>query len=171
MENKAILLPIKKKWLDLILAGKKTIEIRKFSPSASTVYLYETKGDGGSGKVLAKCSLGDIQFYECPTFADKREKIYRRNVINELSKLSCVPIDEIYEYAGWPAERRLRGDIFTAKDLANSNKVLWGWTVGDVQRVDLNLSDFGLTRAPQSFCYVKEPKNRGDFYDNRYCVQ
>lgn len=157
MGEKAILLPIKKKWLDLIFAGKKIIEIRKFSPRVSTVYLYETKEKGGSGKILAKCSVGDVTPYKCPMSENSnKEIIHRRSEIARLSKFSCVPIEEIYEYAGWPCRKIGYGDIFSEGYSKNSGKVLYGWKLENVQKVDLNLSDFGLTRAPQSFCYVAE---------------
>ena len=53
--GKAVLLSIKKEWLDKIANGEKTIELRKTMPSAIkfpfAVLCYETKANGGSGKV------------------------------------------------------------------------------------------------------------------------
>ena len=62
--NKAVLLSIKKQWLEKILSGEKTIEVRKTMPWEISypfvVFCYETKANGGAGKVTAVTSIHSI---------------------------------------------------------------------------------------------------------------
>lgn len=58
--NNKIILSIHHKYSELILTEKKTLEIRKSAPrrgawgggAKDTVFLYETKADGGAGAVV-----------------------------------------------------------------------------------------------------------------------
>lgn len=46
--SKAVMISIQPKWVELILSGKKTVEVRKTRPSIETpfkVYIYCTKGE------------------------------------------------------------------------------------------------------------------------------
>ena len=75
--NKAVLLSIKKQWLEKILSGEKTIEVRKTMPWEISypfvVFCYETKANGGAGKVTAAFVCRDINTLDClrelPSFA------------------------------------------------------------------------------------------------------
>ena len=55
--GKAVLLSIKKEWLSKIMAGEKVMEVRKSMPweisHPFVVFCYETKSNGGAGKVAA----------------------------------------------------------------------------------------------------------------------
>ena len=98
--NNKIILSIHHKYSELILTEKKTLEIRKSAPrrgawgggAKDTVFLYETKADGGAGAVVGFFS-----------------------------------------------------------------SAIYGWRVNMVVRFPKPrpLSDFGLTRAPQSWQYLK----------------
>lgn len=67
--SKAVLLSIKKQWLEKILSGEKTIEVRKTMPWEISypfvVFCYETKADGGAGKVTAAFVCRDIDTLDC----------------------------------------------------------------------------------------------------------
>lgn len=67
--NKAVLLSIKKQWLEKILSGEKTIEVRKTMPWEISypfvVFCYETKANGGAGKVTAAFVCRDINTLDC----------------------------------------------------------------------------------------------------------
>lgn len=69
--GKVVLLSIKKQWLDKILAGEKTIEVRKTRPwefeYPFTVLCYETKKEGGSGKIVAAFVCDFIKDLDCFT--------------------------------------------------------------------------------------------------------
>lgn len=70
----ALLQSIRKEWTDLIVSGKKTVEVRKKGPAIYPlpdmikVYIYETKARGGTGKVIgyyyAKISKFDFEYSE-----------------------------------------------------------------------------------------------------------
>ena len=71
--NKAVLLSIKKQWLEKILSGEKTIEVRKTMPWEISypfvVFCYETKANGGAGKVTAAfVAVTSIHSIACVSF-------------------------------------------------------------------------------------------------------
>lgn len=68
--NKAVLLSIKKQWLEKILSGEKTVEVRKTMPWEISypfvVFCYETKANGGAGKDLF--AVPSIHSIACVSF-------------------------------------------------------------------------------------------------------
>lgn len=62
--DKAILLSIKKEWLDKIMAGDKVMEVRKTMPWEISypfvVFCYETKANDGAGRITAAFICNDI---------------------------------------------------------------------------------------------------------------
>lgn len=67
--GKAILLSIKKEWLDKIMAGNKVMEVRKTMPweisHPFVVFCYETKANGGAGRITAAFICNDIEKLDC----------------------------------------------------------------------------------------------------------
>jgi len=129
----AILLPIHKKYSDLILNNEKKLELRKTLPkdtweNSYTVYLYETKNTG-CGKIVGNFIMNSR------VLIDPNAPYYRRV---EYEKESCLTWEEISQYC--------------------NGKVIQGWRVRKPKRFDtpLTLADFGLTHAPQSWCYVED---------------
>lgn len=60
---KAVLLSIKRKWARKILSGEKTVEIRKTAPrlpTPFTVFMYETKADGGKGAIIGSFTCDEV---------------------------------------------------------------------------------------------------------------
>lgn len=59
-----ILLPLYKKWSEMILAGEKPLEFRTRLPKdfevGTTIYLYETLKNGGCGRVVGECRVNQI---------------------------------------------------------------------------------------------------------------
>lgn len=162
---KTVLLPVHPNWLELILSGKKTVEVRKTKPKEAVpfrVLLYCTKGpielardkNGNfvlsarnktadisdfeilSGKVIAEFECKHIQ-----TLFYHSDIMYGIDFPNEFAKLimkiSCLTLWEIKDY-------------FNGKDG-------YGWYISDLKIYDKpkELSEFGLKRAPQSWCYVE----------------
>ena len=145
---KSILISIKPKWVAKILNREKTTEIRKTAPKCDLpidVFIYCTKKDNGlrywgyhmGGRIFAKFTL------------KKRERIYitakeQAKTFSlspeELCKSLCLDEEEIWNY------------------LKNGNGYVWH--ISDLKIFDkpMELSDFGLKRAPQSWCYVEVEK-------------
>lgn len=174
---KNILLSIKPKYVAKILNGEKTIEIRKTAPKCELpidVYIYCTKskpyityvdgktyvqseslGKGSSsicfnGKIVAKLTLRnveDVERYTSNDFGvyDRFWEEYGTANLDEkeLLKLSCLEKNEIGWYLKW-----------NKVDYAHG----FAWHISDLQLLDnlMELSDFGLKRAPQSWCYVEK---------------
>lgn len=110
---KSIMISIQPQWVEKILNGEKTIEIRKTMPKCELpikVYIYCTKGKYEqytpplsdtnyeyafgyvmNGKVVAEFTLNKV---ECFTTDYRRDK----EQTNRISKDSCVRFEELEEY-------------------------------------------------------------------------
>lgn len=136
--GKAVLLSIKKEWLDKIASGEKTIELRKSMPSSIkfpfVVLCYETKADGGSGRINGTFIVNQIGVLVPSSFgpADVADPL---STTNEFQRKSLVSIEEMDRYMG-------------------ASKFLYGWYVSDYTPLDCNLEDLGVMRAPQSWQYI-----------------
>lgn len=101
--NKAVLLSIKKQWLEKILSGEKTIEVRKTMPWEISypfvVFCYETKANGGAGKVTAAFVCRDINTLDCmrelPAYAIGTEVTEKTA---QFVKDSCLTANELIAY-------------------------------------------------------------------------
>lgn len=171
----AVLISIKPKFVDLIVNGNKTIEIRKTRPKLETpfrCYIYETKGDTdvpviyedgsmdfhGRGMVVGEFVCNNI-FEMFVRYSDPNSRIALMEY-----PLTGLTDKEIMDYLG-------------------NGKTGYGWDISDLLVYDKPkpLSDFqrvcnhkedcvmckrfsrknfdciaGLTRPPQSWCYVEE---------------
>lgn len=152
MNEKAVLLSIQPRWCGLIASGEKTIEVRKTRPKIETpfrVYIYCTndrKNHFWTGKRYS--------------YADERshnafDKDGNGKVIGEFicDAISIVPFDKI------------TGN-YVDKQCRLSREELWeytggffayGWHISNLIIYDQPkaLSEFGLTRPPQSWRYVE----------------
>ena len=150
--NKAVMLSIRPKWCALIASGKKTVEVRKTRPNIETTfkcYIYETQAESDApwvdedGHFIYKGRGAVIGEFVC----DHVMPIFNNTLLSAsipdelmLENLSpCLTDREIKEYLG----NRSRG---------------YGWHISDlvIYNTPRPLSDFGLTRPPQSWCYVQE---------------
>ena len=136
--GKAVLLSIKKEWLDKIASGEKTIELRKTMPSAIkcpfAVLCYETKANDGSGKISGAFIVNQIGVLGLVSFGPK-DVADPLSVTNEFQRKSLVSIEEMDKYMG-------------------ASKLLYGWYVSDYISLDCSLEDFGVKKAPQSWQYL-----------------
>mgnify|MGYP004717478147 CR=1 FL=1 len=138
--GKAVLLSIKKEWLSKIMAGEKVMEVRKSMPweisHPFVVFCYETKSNGGAGKVAAAFICDDIDSLNClqslAVFDDTELPKETEKFVNE----SCLTFKELFDYG---------------KNVG----ALYGWHVASTQPLDKKLSDFRLKRPPQSWQYVR----------------
>lgn len=144
--NKAVMLSIRPEWCSKIAFGEKTVEVRKTRPKIDQpfhCFIYETKARMkinrggwylwyvGHGAVIGEfvCDMVLDIFVEIP---DELQKSY---------PLPCTGMTdrELMDYLG-------------------KGKLGYGWHISDLVIYDTPrpLSDFGLKRPPQSWCYVRE---------------
>lgn len=183
-----IMLPVRPKWCELIASGKKTIEARKFCPKCDVPFkvdIYCTKPSKKYQTVCGCMILNSDELFRLPTgeikYGDSVEMIRYDNyttdnflngkVIGEFVCDKCysihVPIDIQFsiDTGIWSpfSERILHYACLTPEkviDYAGDRKYIFGWHISDLKIYDKpkQLSEFGVKRPPQSFCYVE----RGD---------
>lgn len=129
-----IIISIHPKHVEKIFEGKKTLELRKTIPHNAMPFralVYETKTNGGSGKII-----GD---FICDGFDVITPYILLALDGFRFARLACVEHFEMYEYA--------------------DHKDLYAWHIVNPTRYTTPkpLSDYGLKRPPQSWCYL-QPK-------------
>lgn len=160
--KKAILLSVRPQWLEKILNGEKTTEIRKTMPKGKLpidVYLYCTKEKNGfdklNGKVVAKFTLKEVDKYTSEFVDDdcyeeiryvylnedgeEEDEVVFTNEIpdDELNNWefpnSCVKYKELKEYVGT--------NFFS--------KPFYAWHINNLEifNVPMELSDFYKTNA------------------------
>lgn len=142
---KAVLMSIKPKWCKLIFSGEKTIEVRKTAPKLETpfkVYVYRTKCKrrGIIGSVLNDLYYGKV----VGEFVCDKVRAYIPfglrgfELFPEWLKEMCLSKEQLDKYGGL--------------------KTLYGWHITAPKLFDepRELSEFGIARAPMSWCYVEE---------------
>lgn len=141
--SKAVLLSIQPKWCEKIASGEKTIEIRKTQPKIKApfkCYIYQTGMCGVIGEFICdKISMNFVGYVDGIAG------------YHDLVSGSCVSNSDLMEYGKW--------------------RTLYGWHISNLQIYDnpKPLGDFqrafdraGITRPPQSWCYVEEQKNNAE---------
>ena len=134
-----VLASIQPHWCELIASGEKSVEVRKTYPTRYDAgnefkcFIYCTQGQKthlASGKVIGEfiCRV-EVFGYNKNGYGLQDEE--------RLLKLSCLTEKELYGY--------LKG------------KKAYGWHISNLVMYDKprELSEFGLTRAPQSWQYVQ----------------
>ena len=164
---KSVLISIRPKWCELIVSGKKTIEVRKTRPKSETpfkCYIYCTLDGGIKGDILLKD--GHVSKVVCGM------------VIGEFV------LDDLLEIENLGSSFRVKGDedgylthiTETASGLWFSDmkaylgdKDGWGWGISELKIYDKpkELSEFSkygfdepvpLNRPPQSWMYIEALK-------------
>lgn len=149
-----IIIPIHPEWCEKIATGQKRIEIRKSSPKAPfKAYIYMTEKGVGKGNSLY-----------CRAFPSANHRLECGKIIGEYV---CRTVAEFYDDDEYPWEHYNIPDhvrvqtCLTEEEITKygDGKKLFGQYISDLGIYDKpkELSDFGLSRAPQSWCYVKEP--------------
>lgn len=168
--DKAVLISIQPKWCQLILAGRKTIEVRKTRPNLLPpfkVYIYCSLGnpknprelleihgtDGkirkGNGFVVGEFVCNQLSFIEADVDVFGAKHLYNTAFIQPRM---CLDDGELFSY------------LYKGQDKHNGG---WGWHISDLILYEKPkmLSEFSrpcrdsllnITRAPQSWCYVQE---------------
>ena len=147
LSKQAVLISIHREHAERILDGLKTLEIRKTAPTVEafpyTIYMYETKGTG-SGLVVGEFKCRGHIKTNC--FHSKTSEALRATGADSVEAYghyiagrACLSVEELIKYAD------------TAK-----NKKIVAWDVSAPVRYQYPrpLSQYGITTAPQSWCYV-----------------
>lgn len=153
-KNEAILQSIKPQYCVLIASGKKTIELRKSKPKLATPYksyiyctsvkhmnldeyvrLHQVTGgriDDWHGKVIGEYICDYIGEYSL------RYDVYGYDIPEADMSATCLTENELWQYG--------------------EGKMLYGQKISELKIYDRpkDLSEFGITRAPQSWCYVEK---------------
>lgn len=164
---KSVLISIQPKWCELIMKGKKTVEVRKTRPKLEVpfkVYIYMSKSYDvlfGYGKPKKLCVDGGkvIGEFVCDYItglkADNMVQAYYNN-----TKDTCLNDEDIKNYAKgkklyyWHISDLAIYDTpkelseFYIRDKTYDNS--FGWAFEDRPKLRC------LTRPPQSWCYVNE---------------
>ena len=168
----SVMISIKPKWCELIASGRKTIEVRKSRPKLEApfkCYIYCTKADQRLVDIIRDGDENYGEIYHGKPVFIKTEKgsvcdMYgkRQKVIGEFV---CDYILEItpdtyghHEY--FISDDDLNESCLTTNDLweYGSGETLYGWHISDIVIYDKpkEISEFAMTRPPQSWCYVEE---------------
>ena len=163
---KSVLISIQPKWCELILKGKKTVEVRKTRPKLETpfkCYVYQTKG---KEKLIDIIKDGDICYGETyhgkPVFIKMREdSVYaglfgrKQKVIGEFV-CDTIVTDKTFGHDPLFNGAACMSEVEAAAYSCQSP--IYGWHISDLKIYDKpkKLGEFGLTRPPQSWCYVEE---------------
>lgn len=178
---KSVLISIQPKWCELILKGKKTVEVRKTRPKLETpfkCYVYQTKG---KEKLIDIIKDGDICYGEIyhgkPVFVKMREdSVYaglfgrKQKVIGEFvcDKIETLPSNTIFNAPALYSQTCLTREEFF-KYAADDTVYFWHISKLEIYDVPKKLSNFTglretrfgaepveIVRPPQSWCYVEE---------------
>ena len=179
---KAVLISIRPEWVDKILSGEKTLEIRKNRPTMQPpfrCYIYCTTGrkpwvlDGypgirQDGNVVAEFACDKIK----PIFPDS---FFVKEEAERVLAGSCLTSKQVIDYAGWKGKK-----IWDCKDLYRwyiSNLKIYGKPkpLSEFKGLCKIEADCGcchyynytkmdcdgrtIKRPPQSWCYVEELRN------------
>lgn len=133
---KTVLLSLHPKWWTKMLTGEKVIEVRKSKPlniepdGKVKVIVYVTGNVGVVGEFICD------KFYKIRMLPTIQLDVGVEHI--NLCSASCLSSKELYKYAG------------------KRQKPMWGWSVTKVKDYGhpKPLSEFGLSRPPQSWVYL-----------------
>ena len=136
---KSVLISMQPKWCELIAIGKKTIEVRKTRPKIETpfkCYIYCTKAPKGWVRLDRNVQLDTKVLGEFICDAIFVDGTYGHN--KRFYDMACMSETDIAWYC--------------------CQLPMYGWHISDLKIYDKpkELSEFKVTRPPQSWCYVEE---------------
>lgn len=165
----SVLISIKPRWCELIASGRKTVEVRKTAPKLEVpfkCYIYCTKekpylvwGDVFRGNW--ETEITHLSGYSREA-AEKIWDIFNGMVLGEFV---CTRVEKFVANATTThlvnTERIAHSAHIPMDDLVKYGRkspYLYGWHISKLVIYDepKPLADFGVDKAPQSWCYVKE---------------
>lgn len=176
-----IMLSVRPKWCELIASGQKTIEIRKTKPKCDVpfkVYIYCTKPSKKYQTVCGCIVLNSDDLFRLPTGEIKHDSsvemimydnyttdnFLNGKVIGEFicDRIIDVDCDSVAPFDKASKEYIDNQCCLTRDELFVYTQGLcaFGWHISDLIIYDKprELSDFGMKRSPQSWCYVEMTK-------------
>lgn len=167
IENKAVLISIHPKWCELIADGEKTIEVRKTKPKLKPpfkCYIYCTKDKNNHFWTGKRYSYADDRSHNAFD-KDGNGKVIGEFVCDRIDTIDIID-DPVMTYIRVNQLNQHPDICITAETCLNINQLQrylndkkgYGWHISDLKIYDepKELSEFGLTRPPQSWCYVEE---------------
>ena len=157
---KSVMLSIQPKWVDKIVKGEKTIEVRKSRPKIDTpfkCYIYCTYGQENENYMLGKRGkvIGDFVCDKVYLIKNQGSRFSvadeEQGVTNEIARQSCLEYDDMVGYLG--------------------NKDGYGWHISDLKIYDKpkelgifftpmgKRPSYMIERPPQSYMFVEEVRN------------
>lgn len=159
MNKPKILLPVHPQWCEKIFNGEKTIEVRKTAPKIDTpfeVLVYQTK-------IRFKVrdwqeNFQSIIFTPNGGAEDGNGKVIGSFVCDKVYKI--VPDGEYYSN-GYDIDDDMLSETCLGRGYLTGyglGYTLYGWHITAPTLFDKprELSEFGITRAPMSWCYVEQ---------------
>lgn len=180
---RAVMISVKPEWVQKILNGEKTIEIRKTMPKCELpckVYIYCTKSKPNlCDRRNADVKLADFEFVNN---LDSDDILLNGKVVAEFTLRTVTKFDYLGVFYDYKKEELLKKSCLTDKQLADYvSPVGYAWHIDDLKiydrpkelsefdrpEIDLTSDETGsavcpmfaykkLTKAPQSWCYVEE---------------
>lgn len=155
--SKAVLISIRPKWCQLIAIGEKTVEIRKTRPKLETpfrVYIYATKA--AKYEPFSLCVQN--------SYDSACGKAYRYSGGGEvIGEFVCDRIEDIMISCSDPDMRGIPfpGTGLTDREIMDylgNGKTGFSWHISNLKIYykPKELSQFGMKRPTQSWCYVEE---------------
>lgn len=129
---KSVLISIRPEWVDEIFSGRKTCEVRKTKPKLEApfkCFIYRTKGGG---------VVGEFTCHRVVTMSFSYKNIERAN-------------------RGFATYEKTRLTDRQLIDYLGNGKFGYGWCISGLKIYEnpKRLFDFGMSRPPQSWCYVE----------------
>lgn len=167
---KALLISIRPSWLEKILNGEKTIEVRRTRPKCELpidVYIYCTKGNGNLWRsksdrsfLLTRVGGAPYTFMPLHDAYDKLNgKVAARFKLRFVEKIYSYGTDKLDTELGSSLEELSFESCVPEKDLLSyvGNGAFY-WVISDLEIFDQpkELSEFGLEKGPMSWRYVEE---------------
>lgn len=158
---KQILISIKPKWVAKILNGEKTLEIRKTAPKEWADYLKHIYWYNPDPKpnypydVFIYCTKSDYIGHISNKYVGK---VVAKFMLREVRLIDFWVMYPEWGQTDLADDVELKGQM-TAKEVDDylSNKDGYAWYISDLEIFDepKELSEFGVKRAPESFCYIE----------------
>ena len=143
--SKAVLISIRPEWCQKIMAGQKTIEVRKTRPKARTpfkCYIYKC----GNAKIIGEFICDSITRVNiCGFWNDSGEQLENR------LKETCLTSEDLCGYLGTQV-----GYGWHISDLKIYNHPHDLWEFTGLRETKYGLAPGPINRPPQSWRYVEE---------------
>lgn len=161
--SKSVLISIRPEWVELIVSGKKTIEVRKSRPKLEPpfkCYIYCTKGkDLWLAGVIRKREAVKLNMKVVGEFIC--DQIIDWHYVPDLDE-SADPGSMSYDVLTVDGEKT--GMEYDDFEDYGKGRPLYGWHISDLKIYDVprKIGDFSgtrepyLKRPPQSYCFVED---------------